>query len=390
MTNHFTCQKHLFSLPDDSHYLNCATMSPNLKAVEEAGVQGVLQKSQPHRITQETFFETTAAVRPLFAQLVNCPDPERIAFIPSASYGMATVAKNLAYKPGLRAGQEILLIHEEFPSDVYAWEEVCADKGLKIRTVAPPDGPENRGHRWNERLLEAISPETCMVVVPHVHWADGTRYDLAAIRVRTREVGAWLVVDGTQSVGAMPLDVQAVQPDALVCAGYKWLLGPYSTGLAYFGETFDNGRPLEQNWINRAGSEEFSRLVHYRTEYRPKAARYSVGEQSNFILMPMLAAALRQLLDWQPERVQNYCRTLVGEPIQKLRNAGFWTEDEAWRGSHLFGVRPPAGTDIATVRQRLAERRIQVSIRGDAIRVSPHVYNEAHQIDELVETLLAV
>ncbi len=385
-----SCQKQLFSLPEDIYYLNCATMSPNLKSVEQAGIQGVLRKSQPHEITQETFFETTAAVRPLFAQLINCPDPERIALIPSASYGMAIVAKNLAYKPGLQAGQEIVLVHEEFPSDVYAWEEVCKDKQLKINTTQPSDELQNRGKRWNERILEAITSNTCMVVLPHVHWADGTKYDLVTMAQRARQVGAWFVVDGTQSVGALPFDTQVIQPDALICAGYKWLLGPYSAGVAYFSETFDNGLALEQNWINRNGSEEFSQLIDYQAEYRPKAARYSVGEQSNFILMPMLEAALKQLLDWQPERIQQYCKELTTTILPKLKAAGYWIEDEAWRSSHLFGIRLPPHIDITTVKQALAVSKVQVSFRGNAIRVSPQVYNEKLEMELLAEVLLSI
>ncbi|MCU0471440.1 MAG: aminotransferase class V-fold PLP-dependent enzyme, partial [Arcicella sp.] len=119
-----TCQKSLFNLDETVHYINCATMSPNLKSVEQAGFEGITRKSQPYQITQETFFETTEPVKKLFAQLINCTDAERIALIPSTSYGMAIVARNLAYKPNLRAGQEILMVHEEFPSDVYAWEGV--------------------------------------------------------------------------------------------------------------------------------------------------------------------------------------------------------------------------------------------------------------------------
>jgi len=364
-------------------------MSPNLKAVEQAGIQGVLRKSQPQQITQESFFETTAAVRALFAKLIHCPDPERIAFVPSVSYGMAIVAKNLAQKPDLRAGQEILLIHEEFPSDVYAWEEVCKTKGLTIRTVPPPEGT-NRGQHWNEWILDAINANTCMVILPHVHWADGTWYNLTIISQRAREVGALLIIDGTQSVGALPFDVQTINPDALICGGYKWLLGPYSAGLAYFGEFFDNGQPLEHNWINRRGSEDFSQLIDYQTEFRPKAARYSVGEQSNFILMPMLAASLSQLLDWTPDHIQTYCQELTAPYLQELQAAGYWIEDAAWRGSHLFGIRLPKHISITQVKQALVDHNIYVSVRGSAIRVSPHVYNDQADMEALTEVLKKV
>ena len=379
-----TCQKHLFSLGENTHYLNCATMSPNLKSVEQVGIEGIMRKSQPYNITQETFFETTIPVKERFAQLINCPDAERIAIIPSISYGMATVAKNIKAE----AGQEIVMVQEEFPSDVYAWEEVCAEKKLKIRTVAAPETFENRGKIWNERLLESISAKTCMVVISPTHWADGTLFNLVAISKRCKEVGAMFAIDGTQSVGALPIDIQEVKPDSLINAGYKWLLGPYSSSVGYFGEYFDEGKPLERNWINRVGSEEFRNLVNYQTAFRPKADRYNMGERSNFVLNPMLAESLRQLLDWSVPAIQEYCRNLMQEPIKLLQEKGYLIENEKFRSHHLFGIRVPKGVEIAQIQAKLKERNVFVSFRGNAIRVSPHLYNDANDVDRLMEALL--
>ena len=112
--------------------------------------------------------------------------------------------------------------------------------------------------------------------------------------------GAAFVVDGTQSVGALPFDVREIQPDALICAGYKWLLGPYAIGAAYFGPRYDGGEPLEENWISRRGSEDFQRLVDYKISIADGAVRYDAGERGNFILLPMFVESLRRLLEWTP------------------------------------------------------------------------------------------
>ncbi len=224
-------------------------------------------------------------------------------------------------------------------------------------------------------------------MVCHAHWTDGTRFDLLALREQTRQVGAWLVVDGSQSVGVMPFDVQQFQPDALVVAAYKYLLGPYGTTLAYFSETFDNGSPIEANWINRAGSENFGSLATYQREYRPKAARYNMGEQSNFILLPMLNAVLTALLTWGTAPIADYCTRLTNQAALMLNELGFWTEDPAWRSPHLLGVRLPAGLDMDQVKQTLADHRISVSVRGNSIRVSTHVWNDEADIRALVAAL---
>ena len=377
------CQKSRFSLPGDEHYLNCAYMSPISVAVETAGMTGVARKRVPSRIAASDFFTESDRARALFARLVNAPDPSRVAIIPSASYGLAVAARNLP----VAAGQHILVTHEQFPANVHAWRRLAHDTAAEVRAVAPPEVVEGRGQGWNTRLLEAIDASTAIVALGHVHWTDGTKFDLEAIGRRARDVGAALVIDGTQSVGALPFDVQVVQPDALVCATYKWLMGPYSMGFAYFGPRFDAGTPLEETWIGRAGSENFKELVNYRDDYQPGAIRYDVGERSNFALMPMATAALEQVLDWQPARVQEYCSALTTDLFDRVRARGYTVEAPEYRGAHLFGQRAPAGTDITAVGERLRERKVFVSLRGSALRVAPHVYNDGRDIEALVDAL---
>jgi selenocysteine lyase/cysteine desulfurase len=379
-----TCQRDLVHLPDGLHYLNCAYMAPLLRSVEEAGIAALQRRRDPTAITADDFFTGSDRARTLFARLVGC-DAARVAIIPGVSYGMATVAKNVR----LRAGQNVIVAHAQFPSNVYEWRRTCAAAGASLRAVAPPAEPQGRGRAWNARLLEAIDGDTALVALGNVHWADGTRFDLEAIGERAREVGALLVVDGTQSVGAMPFDVGRVRPDALVCASYKWLLGPYTLGLAYYGERFDAAAPLEETWLARRGSEDFARLVDYADEYQPGAARFDVAERSSFLLMPMLLAALEQVLAWGPDKVQAYCADLTRELLAEARSLGYSVEDEAWRGAHLFGLRAPAGHDPARLQAALRERRVAVSLRGDAVRVAPHVYSTPDDLSALADALRA-
>ncbi|MCB0594221.1 MAG: aminotransferase class V-fold PLP-dependent enzyme [Lewinellaceae bacterium] len=378
-------QKHLFSIPDDIAYLNCAYMSPLLKSVEQAGYEGVRRKSRPYEIEPPHFFEPVQHLRQAFAQLVNAPDPNRIAVIPSASYGLATAARNLK----LEAGDNIVLLEEQFPSNFYTWQRLAEERGAELRIVPAPDG-EQRSQQWNERILAAIDERTALVTLGHIHWADGALFDLKAIRQRATEAGAWLVVDGTQSVGALPFDVQDIQPDALICAGYKWLLGPYSIGLAYFGPAFDGGVPIEESWINRLHSEDFKNLVNYQPAYQPLAGRYSMGEQSNFILLPMQLRALQQLLEWGVPNIQAYCRELMREPLQQLAELGCRVEPEARRAHHLVGVRLPEEVDLEQLKSAFQEQGVYVSLRGSAVRISCHVFNDERDVERLVESFKQV
>ncbi|MBC7776684.1 MAG: aminotransferase class V-fold PLP-dependent enzyme [Phycisphaerae bacterium] len=381
-----TCQKHLFSLPDDVHYLNCATMSPLSKSVESVGLQSVLRKSKPYEITQEHFFDTLEVVKDRFASLVNC-SPDSVAILPSVSYGMATVVKNLLKKRNITAQQKVLVVGEEFPSDVYSWEELTQERGVRVEFVPAPNTLDGRGQAWNERLLAAMDDTTLAVCISPTHWADGTLFDLQAIGDRCRQRGAFFAIDGTQHVGAYPFDLQKVKPDFLVCAVYKWLLGPYGNALAYFGDFFDNGTPLEQTWTGRLGSQEFKDLVNYQPQYRPGAYRFNMGESSNFIQLPMIAEALQHILDWTPVGIQEYARRLIAEPLVQLQEAGYWVETEQYRASHLFGIRPLRGQNLDAIRQALLQEKIFVSYRGSSIRISINVWNDAIDLNRLVAVL---
>ena len=374
------CQRHLFDLPAGLHYLNCAYMSPLSRAVEAAGIRGIRRKVDPSGITPDDFFRDSDTVRERFGRLVGC-DASRLALIPAVSYGMAIVAGSL--RP--RRGANLVLAGEQFPSNVYAWRSLAAREGLELRTVARS---QDAGAGWTERILGCIDSATALVALPQAHWTDGSLFDLETIGARAREVGALFVVDGTQTVGAHPFDVARVRPDALVCAGYKWLLGPYSLGVMYLGERFDDALPLEETWIGREASEDFRRLVDYRDRYRQDASRFDVGERSNFILVPMLAAALEQLLRWGVPAVAAYCDRLNQRVARGAAELGYQPV-AGERCANIVGVRAPVHADDALLDRLLAERRVLVSRRGDALRVSPHVYNDEADVDALLEVLRA-
>src|SRR3546814_7122620 len=116
-------------------------------------------------------------------------------------------------------------------------------------------------------LLARLDARTRIVALPHCHWTDGGLLDLAAIRAACTSVGAALVIDATQSLGALPFDVAALDPDFLVAGGYKWLLGPYSFGYLYVAKRWQQAMPIEQNWIARKDSEDFAGLVDRSEEH---------------------------------------------------------------------------------------------------------------------------
>ena len=375
-------QRHLFNLPDDISYLNCSYMSPMLKSVAEIGVHAIYAKDDPSSNKPESFFSTTSALRTEFAKLIDAPSERSCAITPSVSYALANVAKNL--KAG--KGDNIVIAEEQFPSNFYAWDALSKEKGITLKVVAAPDMIEGRGKKWNELLLEAIDSNTKMIATGHVHWADGTKFDLAAIRQRADEVGAILVIDGTQSIGALPFSVADFRPDAVVAAGYKWMMGPYASGVSYFGEYFQDGNPIENNWMNRLNSEDFGNLINYQEQHQPGSIRYEVGESANFILTPMLTKAISQVNKWGPQNIQDYCEKLTSPYIKELKELGVQIEADEYRGRHLFGLRLPNHMDMEEIKKQFAERKIFVSIRGNSIRISPNLYNLESDLERLVDS----
>ncbi len=376
-----TNQKNKFNLPNNITYLNCAFMSPLLKSVEEVGHKSVSQKCLPYQINGDDFFTATTQLKKAFSSLVKIEDYRNIAIIPSASYGIATVANNIK----LDKVNEVIVVGEQFPSNIYSWQKLVHKFDAKLTIISSGNSFKNRGKNWNDKILSAINQNTKIVALPHVHWSDGTLFDLKAIRKKTRAVNAYLIIDATQSIGALPFSVKEIQPDALICAGYKWLLGPYSIGLAYYSDAFcSNGIPIEENWINRKNSENFTGLVNYESDYQPKAGRFNVGEMSNFTLTPMLIKSIEQLLIWKPKNIQQYCHEISKDAIEQLQNLGCYIEDATYRSSHLFGIYLPKNINLEKLKTEFFKNNIYVSYRGNAIRISPHLYNSKDDFSKLV------
>ena len=370
------CQKELFDIPEGITYLNAAYMGPLTKQSAEIGRQAVERKLTPWGIEVSEFFSIPDQVYKLAAKMIDA-EPIDMAIVPSVSYGTAAAAKNIK----LSKGQKIIMLADQFPSNVYPWIELAKDKGAIIETVAwPQDG------NWTAALLNAIDDNTALVTACNAHWTNGTLVDLVAVGKKTREVGAALVLDLTQTLGVMPFSVKDVDPDYMVVGGYKWLLGPYSYGFMYVAPRNQNGRPLEESWVTRKGADDFSRLVDYKEDYEPGARRFDMGEKTNFIHAPMAEVALKLLLDLGIENIAEYLKSLtdyVGERAGKL---GLNVADEDQRAPNLIGINFKGGVPDH-IAPALAAKNIFVSIRGNSIRVAPHIYNDKADIDRLFDVL---
>jgi len=369
-------QRHLFDLPDDVAYLNIAYTAPLLRAAANAGRDAIRAKENPWTITSNDFFDSIETVRDLFARIVGC-NSDCVAIIPAVSYGIALAAKNLP----LEEGQSIVLLHDQFPSNVYSWRILASQKNAVVKTVPRPVDKD-----WTPALLECIEDNTGIVAVSNCHWTDGTLIDLEAIGERCRAKGSALVVDAIQSLGAMPFSVERVQPDFLVAAAHKWLLGPYSFGFCYVDSKWHQGMGLEENWMNRADSEDFSSLVDYRDNYQKGARRFDMGESSNFILSPIAAVAMRQILDWEVENIAVTLQAKTDAIADRAKEIGLVVAPRHTRAPHLIGISKPGGFR-KELPNLLAQEKVFVSVRGESIRIAPHLYTADEEIERLFSAL---
>lgn len=370
-------QRHLFDLPDDVAYLNAAYLGPLSLAAAEAGRAGLAAKLHPWSIAPRDFFEPVAELRSLVARLAGVDD-DGIALVPSVSYALATAAANLH----AGEGRKVVVLADQFPSNVYAWRVLVQRTGGTVDPVRRPDDGD-----WTSAVLAAVDVRTAVVAVPPCHWTDGTLVDLVAVGEAARAVGAAFVVDATQALGAMPIDVAAARPDWLACAFYKWLLGPYSLGFLYVAPERRDGAPIEHSWLARGGSDDFASLVAYRDDFQPGARRFDVGEVSNFTLVPVATAAVRMVLDWGVDRVAATTGALNERLVAGAERLGLGVAPPSARSPHLLGVRFGDAADPRTLAELLAAERVHVSVRGDAVRVAPHVYNTADEVDRLLAVL---
>lgn len=371
-------QRHLFDIPDDIAYFNCAYYSPQLNESRRRLHCGVDSKSHPWERTPESFFDDAETIRRLASGLFG-GDADGYAMVPSTSYGVCTAA--CAVEPRLQPGDRILAVAEEFPSGVLPWVSAARKTGATLTFVPAPE----RGG-WTQAILDRIDRTVKVIAISTCHWTNGAYIDLPPIGLACRAAGIVLVVDATQSLGAMPFSIGEVQPDFLVAAGYKWLLCPYGFGLLYVAEQWRSAPPLEETWQARDNARDFAALAEYSETYSPGARRFDVGEKCTPTILPGAIAALEQIEAWGVASIAESLSRTNRRIAAHLEQLGFRLPEEPQRCPHMIGAQMPAGyaNDLVA---KLKASGIFISQRAHSIRIAPHLYVTDRDTDRLREAL---
>ena len=358
-------------------YLDCAYQGPFPRATVERLRQAIELKSNPARLEAAEYFRLPERVRARIARLVGA-DTAEIALTSSATQGIGIVAAGLE----LGANDEVVVASSNFPSNLFSWLHLRR-KGVIVKVVRPTDGEVTL-----EQVAAALTARTRVLALDWVSYCSGYRIDLAEFGKLIHDRGGIFVVDGSQGVGGIELDLHALPVDVLACAAYKWLLGPYGTGFAYVRRDLVGQLDLPViNWCSVEGAEDFDSLPKDQFTLIHDARVFDSGETGNFINLYGLDASLEFVEGVTTTTVNEHCRRLLDRLAESLRARGY-TLSAAALPSHestILGFQAPTPEATAGVHLGLRANHIAVSLRQGVIRVSPYLYNDEADIDRLLE-----
>ncbi len=360
-------------------FLNHAGVSPLPRVVADA-VRRFADASQNGAYLEDNWFAELERVRGATATFVNA-EPGEIAFVKNTSEGISTVALGLELRPGDR----VVTADAEYPANVYPWMEACRRAGAELVFVAEETDANGRRSVPLAKLLEAIDqPATRVLTLSHVEFASGQRHDLATLGAVCRSRGILFNVDGIQSLGTVPVDVTAMNIDALSACGHKWMFGPPGAGFMYLRKDWhDRVRPL------LVGNGTVVRWDAFSTQYdytlRPDAGRYESGTP-NLPGIYGFGAAVDLFNSVGPAPIAERIKRLTGRLVDGLELKGYAIvsprQGDAWSGIVSFTSARYDHAELA--RSLLKEHKIELSVRERRLRASPHFYNTEAQIEQLI------
>src|SRR5271167_2499973 len=374
-------QKQWFEIADAT-YLNTAAHAAIPRVALHAVQTSIEVNKSPHHMDDAVFFEAPSRIRASLSKMIGAK-PEEIALTTGASTGVAAVAHFLRWKPG----DEVITAKGEFPLQYTTWKPMEERDGVKLNIVAPRDRFVTA-----DDLIAAMTPRTRVISVSHVRFDDGPLLDASRVAAACHAQGALLVLDVSQSCGAVPMDVNGLGADFLVCAGYKWLLSPYGTGFFWAkSEHLDTLRPGPFYWMGQI-ADTFSTLNFVDPKPSRSARRWDAAEASTYFNFNLTAmdASVDFVLRAGPELVLEHNRKLIDLLFQRLPKGCVPASplDSAARGPYgCFTARTPEET--SELYQKLQKEHVVVAKREGKIRVSPHLFNSERDIDRLINVVAA-
>lgn len=370
-----------FPILGELAFFNHAGVAP-ISARAAAALRAFADQASQRAYCGHGWYRRVDAVKAAAARLINAAGQHEIAFIPNTSTGLAAIAKGIDWRPG----DNVVITNVEYPANRYPWEDLRRF-GVDIIEVRQQPG----GVIDAEDVANAVTDNTRIVSISHVQYASGCRIDLKPISDMVHRVGGRLCVDAIQSVGAMPVDVNAMGIDFLAADGHKWMLGPEGCGFLYVRE--DLAELLHPNVVGWMNMVDASNYGDYRFEFQPDARRFEPGSY-NLPGIFALGASIELLLEYGLDNAWSRIEMLTGRLCDGLGDKGYRVFSPRRPGQRsgivIFEPPPPESRLTPPLTQIVAELEndgIVIVIREGKLRASPHFYNQVGQIDRLVAAL---
>jgi selenocysteine lyase/cysteine desulfurase len=373
-------QRTLFDIPSNISYLNAASYSPLPLKTLEAGRAAVGRKGRPWTLPASFANEQNERARAAAARLINA-EPSDVALTPSISYGVATAAKLLTIPRGTR----VLVLEDDHSSPVLEWHSRANAQGFTVETIKRPDDGD-----WTSAVLAAIersgAPPVSLASISSVHWSDGGLIDVDKVAAALRQRGAAFLIDATQAVGVLAMDVMRLDPDFVLFPTYKWVLGPYGRAFLYVAKRHQGGIPLEQISAGRRNVRAENAVYFTDLNYVGGARRFDMGERDYFISMEMASIGMEMLAEWGASAVAQRLAMLTERIAEGVRGIGIGVPKPHLRAPHILSLAFKDGIPVGLI-EGLASEGVYVALRLGRMRISPHVYNDEADADRFVEML---
>lgn len=370
-----TPYRQLYPITERCAYFNHAGVSPlNTRALAAMNEFNERSARLPPGEWYADVLATFLDLRKRCAALVNARSVDEIALMPNTAAGINTAALSLPLRPG----DNVLLLDGDYPANVYPWMNL-ARRGVLTKLV-----PAVNGGLDLDVLKSRIDSHTRVIAMSTVVFATGFRNDLEAVGRLCKERGIFFVVDGIQSLGALPFDVQAANVDFLAAGSQKWLLGPQGAGFLYVrGELLDQLVPGP--YVGASSVVDFANFLDYNFTLQPTAERFNIGT-TNTINLIGLHASLALIQEAGIEAVAERVLMLAGVAIGDLQERGFRVSADTAPARRSGIVIAEVG-DPKAASERLAQQGIVCIPRGKGIRIAPHFYNTEDEVLRVGEAL---
>jgi selenocysteine lyase/cysteine desulfurase len=268
---------------------------------------------------------------------------------------------------------------------VLEWHVRAEAAGFAVETVRQPaDGD------WTSAVLATIecpgAAPVSLASISSVHWSDGGLIDVDRVSAALKARGAMFLIDATQSVGVLAMDVKRLDPDFVLFPTYKWVLGPYGRAFLYVAKRHQNGTPLEQTSAGRRNVRAENQVYFTDLDYVGDARRFDMGERDYFISMEMASIGMELLAEWGASAVVQRIAMLTERIAEGVRGLGVSVPDVRLRAPHILSLAFKGGLPAGLV-EGLASEGVYVAPRLGRLRMSPHVYNDEADADRFVEVL---